>query len=135
VAWPAGGLERLLQVGDAGKHRGELLELVAGLVGQQARDGGLAGAGRAPEDHRGQPMRLGHAPDRPIGAEQVVLAHHLVERGRPQPIGQGRWRLGRQAGGFEEVRHGQKVSEMGLQAERANKSVIPAVAKRNAGAS
>ena len=53
----AGRLERLLQVGDAGEHRRQLLELVAGLLGQQAGDGGLAGAGRPPEDHRGQPVR------------------------------------------------------------------------------
>ena len=108
VAWPAGaaaagGLERLLQVGDAGEHRRQLLELVAGLLGQQPRDGGLAGAGRAPEDHRGQPVRAGHAADRAVGPQQVVLAHHLVEGLRPQPVGQRARRLRRQAGGFEEV--------------------------------
>ena len=56
-------------------------------------------------------MRLGHPPDRPLGAQQVILPHHLVQALRPQPVGQGRRRLGRQAGGFKEVAHHAKVAE------------------------
>jgi hypothetical protein len=101
----AGLLESLLQVGDAGEHRRELLELIARLLGQQARDGGLAGAGRAPEDHRGQALGLGHTADRAVGSQQVVLSHDLVEPLRSQAVGERRRRLGRQAGGFEEIGH------------------------------
>ena len=47
-------VEHLLQIGDAGKHRRELLEMQFGRLGQQPRHGGLAGARRPPEDHRAE---------------------------------------------------------------------------------
>jgi hypothetical protein len=42
-------LEGLLQVGDAGEDRGELVEVEVGLARQQPRHRGLAGAGRSPQ--------------------------------------------------------------------------------------
>src|SRR5690606_41094241 len=64
-----------------------------------------AGARRAPQDHRAEPPGLDHAPDRPAFAQQMILTHHLVERARPQPVGQGRVG-GMDAGGFKQVAHG-----------------------------
>ena len=83
-----GLLERLLQVRDAGENGGELLELIARLLGQQARDGGLAGPGRTPQDHRRQAPGLGHASDRPGRPKQMVLAHYLVQPLRAQAVGE-----------------------------------------------
>ena len=95
-------VERALQVGDAGEHRRELHEMQAGAGGEQAGDGGLAAARRAPQDQRGQRAARQHARQRAVGAEQVVLPDHLVERARPQPVGQraraGRRQLARVAG-------------------------------------
>ena len=99
-----GGLEGLLQVGDAGEDRADLLELITGGLGQQAGDGGLAGARRPPQDHRPQPPGLDHAPDRSALAQQMVLAHDLFQRARSQPVGQGRVRR-MDAGGFEQIGH------------------------------
>ena len=61
-------LKRLFQVGDAGEDGRKLLELIPRCVGQQPRDGGLADAGRPPQDHGRQPMRRRHPPDRPLSA-------------------------------------------------------------------
>ena len=97
-------LEGLLQVGDAGEDGADLLELIARRQGQQARDGRLSGARRPPQDHRAEAAGLDHPPDRPALAQQVVLPHHLVQRTRPQPVGQ-RGVGGMNAGGFEQVGH------------------------------
>ena len=97
-------LERLLQVGDSGKDRADRLVFIARRLGQQPGDGGLAGAGRPPQDHRAQPPRLDHPADRPARPQQMILPHHLVQRARAQTVGQGG--VGRQyAGGFEQVGH------------------------------
>ena len=66
-------LEHLLQIGDAGEHRGDLLEMQLGRIGEQPRHRGLAGAGRPPEDQRAERARLQHAGERAVGPEQVIL--------------------------------------------------------------
>ena len=81
-------LEHLLQIGDAGKDRRDLLEGVIHLMGEQPRHGGLAGARRAPEDHRTEARRLEHARQDPALARQMFLADDLAELARPQPVGQ-----------------------------------------------
>ena len=62
---------------------------------QEPRDGGLAASGRPPQHHRGDAPVGDHSPDRPVGAEKMILAQHLVEPRRAQPIGErpGRVRL------------------------------------------
>lgn len=50
-------------------------------------------------------MGGGHAADGPLGTQQVLLAHHLVEALGPQTVGQGSRRVRRQAGGLEEIGH------------------------------
>ena len=78
----------LAQIGDAGHHRRELHERLPEALRQQAGERGLAGAGRPPEDDRAELAAREHAPERGLGAQQVVLAHQLVERARPQPVGE-----------------------------------------------
>ena len=84
----ARGIEHLLQVGDAGKHRGNLLEMQFGGVRQQPRHRGLAGAGRSPEHQRAQRARLQHPRQRAVGAEDVILADDIGELLRAQPVRQ-----------------------------------------------
>ena len=88
LAAEAGGLEDLLQVGDAGEDGADLHEGEVGGVGEEARDGGLADAGRAPEDD-GAEVALGeHPAERGVGAEEVVLADDLLEPARAEAVGE-----------------------------------------------
>ena len=80
----AGALGDLAHVLDPGRDRRQRLERLAGRAGDEAGDGGLAGAGRSPEDHRREPVGLDEDAQRPAGPEQLLLADHLVERARPQ---------------------------------------------------
>src|SRR5271167_2685929 len=57
-------------------------------MGQEARDRRLTAARRAPQDHRGELPARDHPADRPLQAEQVVLADDVGEPARPQPVGQ-----------------------------------------------
>ena len=75
--------------------RRELLEMQIGDLGEQPRHGGLAGAGRSPEHDRGEPSGLDHAAEDALLAKEMILADHLIERRRPEPIGERpRRRLG-----------------------------------------
>jgi len=47
-------VEYLLEVGDAGENRRDLLEVQVGGLRQKPRHGGLAGAGRSPEHQRAE---------------------------------------------------------------------------------
>ncbi len=96
-------LERPLEVGDAGEHGGKLDEMQPRAVGEQARDGGLAHPRRPPEDQRGKAAALQHPRDRALRPEQMVLAHHVLERRRAQPVGERRGR--RRARVVELFRH------------------------------
>src|SRR5205809_4721 len=58
-----------------------------GRLRQQARDGGLAGARRAPEDERAERARVEQPPECAVRAEQMILTDHLVEFRRPQLVG------------------------------------------------
>ena len=66
------------------------------------------GPQRIIEDSR---CALGHAADRAVRPQQMVLAHHLVEALRPQPVGQRPRRLRLQPRGLEKIRHGARVSK------------------------
>ena len=90
----AGGLEDLLEVGDAGEDGADLDEGGVGRGGEEAGDGGLADAGRAPEDGRAERAGGEHVAERGARAEQVVLADHVGEALRPQAVGE-RARAGR----------------------------------------
>ena len=72
---------------------------------EQARQRRLAGAGRAPEDHRVQRAAVERLPQRPARAEQVRLSDELVERARTHPLGQRRARQRRVVVGEERAAH------------------------------
>jgi len=60
-----------------------------GVYGDQSGKGGLARAGRPPQDHGRQGVLLNGEPQRPAGAEDIVLPDQLVERPGPHPVRQG----------------------------------------------
>ena len=109
VAPGAGGVEHPAQVGHAGEHRGNLLEHQPAHIGQQAGDGGLAGARRAPEHQRGQLAGRHHAAERAVRTQQVVLAHHVGQPFGSQPVGQRPGRVVVQTRRLEQISHGVPV--------------------------
>ncbi|TPW07044.1 MAG: Uncharacterized protein FD124_1450 [Alphaproteobacteria bacterium] len=121
----AGGLERLLQIGDAGEDRRDLLELQPRPVREQPRDGSLADAGRAPQDHGGEPLAGDHPPERPVGAEQVILPHDLVQLLRPHPVRERSRLLRRQARGLEQITHAVSIA-CGPLAPEVQRADLPA---------
>src|ERR1700758_4072552 len=98
----AGRIERLLQIGDAGEDRGDLLEMQLGGVSQEPRHGGLAGARRAPEDQRAERARLQHPRQRAVGAEDMILADDVGQFARAQTIRQRMRRVLLKARGCEQ---------------------------------
>ena len=84
--------ENLLEVGDARKHSGNGDEPQTDGVGEQPCDAGLAGSRRPPQDHRGEAAGGDHPPDRAVGTGQMLLPDDLVERRRPQSVGERRVR-------------------------------------------
>lgn len=97
LAVPAGGaagtLDDRADLLDPGGDRGELHETLVGGLGDDVRQGRLAGAGRAPEDHRGRAGRSAagladQSAQGRAGLQQVLLAHDLVEGARTHPDGQ-----------------------------------------------
>ena len=105
-----GRLEDLPELRHAGEDRADLDEMRLCLARQQPGDGGLAHAGRTPEDERAERSRRQHGAERAIGAEQLVLADDLRERLRPQPVSERTrcvGRFGRVTGErIEEIGHG-----------------------------
>ena len=73
---PVHGLAHVLH---AGGDRGQAHEGPLGGPGDQAGQGGLARAGRAPKHRRAEPVGFDERPQRPARGQQVLLAHHLVE--------------------------------------------------------
>jgi hypothetical protein len=93
LAAPLCGLEHLSQVCDTGKRRRQGLEGEVGLLGEAPGDRGLPAARRPPQDHRHQPLRSHHPPDRGVVCEQVVLPDHISQCAGPQPVCQGPGRV------------------------------------------
>jgi hypothetical protein len=83
-----GRLEDLAQVGHAGEDGAELDEMQVGRFRQKPRDRRLADAGRTPQDQRRQRPGGQHRAERPLGRQHLLLADHLGQRLRPQPVGQ-----------------------------------------------
>ena len=119
----AGGLEDLPQVGDAGEDRADLHEGEVGGVGEQPGDGGLADAGRAPEDDRaearprrasgraGRRGRAGGPGRRPRRAAAAAA-------GRPAAAAPRRSAGGILGAAIEEVGHGHFYSPAGCRRVR-----------------
>ena len=89
-----GARDGIANVLDAGKHRGEGDEIGVERRRHQPRQGGLARARRAPEDHRVQLARRERDRQRLAPSEQMALPNHRFDRRRAQPLGQRRGRVG-----------------------------------------
>ncbi len=84
----AGALEHLLEFRHAGEDRRDLHELELHLRRHQARQRGLAGAGRAPEDQRADLVAAQDAGEPPVRPQKMRLADDFGERLRAQRIGE-----------------------------------------------
>ena len=81
--------EDLAQLLDPAGHGADLLEVAAALAGQQTGECRLAGARRAVEDHRAQPIGRQQPAQELALAEKVLLADELIQRRRPHPRAKG----------------------------------------------
>ena len=101
---PAGPVDDFAYVFHARRHGRERDERLLAALGDQPGERRLPRPRRPPQDDRGQPVGLDQGAQRGALAQQVVLAHHLVERAGAQPGRQRR--LPGQAflqGGIEEL--------------------------------
>ena len=64
----------------------EAIELSVGLGGNDARQGGFAHAGRAVKNHIGNLTAFDDSAQNTVFADQVALAHHIVQRQRADLI-------------------------------------------------
>ena len=83
-----GGGHHLLDFLDAGHDGAERHEARLRRLRNQARERGLAGARRSPQDDRLQPIALDGLAQRPARREHILLADELVERRRAHPLGE-----------------------------------------------
>ena len=81
----AGFAEDFPQFFHAAGHGAQLAEVAAGGPGQQAGERGLAGAGRAVEDHRTEAVGRQQPAEQFAFAQEVLLSDELVQRPRPHP--------------------------------------------------
>ena len=116
----ARGLEGLLQVGDAGEHRRQLLEMQ--VEGAWTRSRAMVVLPVPGGPHR--MMEVGpaighHAAQRAFGIEQMILPHHFGQAFGPQPVGQGPRRVVCQVAGFEKIAHSRLIARRQQKAPRS----------------
>src|ERR1700751_2462304 len=87
-------IEHFFQISDPGEDRRDLLKIKIGRAGKQARDGGLAGSGRTPEDQRAKRARLEHAGKRAVRTQQMILADDIGQSVGTKLVGEGARRSG-----------------------------------------
>ena len=81
-------LEQAFQVGDPREDGRNRDEIELRPAGQESRHRGLAGTGRPPED-QGSRGAAGEQPRQSaVRPDKVLLSRHLVEKLRPQAVGQ-----------------------------------------------
>ena len=85
---PLGVRQNHLHVLDAAQDAAEGYELALRGRGDDARQGGLAGSGRSPQDDRSERVRLDLAPKGLARAQESLLSDELVERAGPHALGQ-----------------------------------------------
>ena len=73
-------IEDFAQIGDAGENRGNLLEMQAGLAGEQSRDRGLPGAWRTPQDDTAQPPGRQQPGEHADRTGEMFLANDVAKR-------------------------------------------------------
>src|SRR5688572_33049695 len=105
-------LDGLTDVLDSGHHGGKLHELCVRLARDEAREGGLAGTRRPPEDQRVQLPLFERTAQWFAGPDDLVLADKLVERARAHAVGKRTQRI-------VDGRVAQKVRLAGSGARRA----------------
>ena len=99
-----GGGDGGADVGHAGQHGVDGDEVRPRGVGDDARQGRLAGARRPVEDHRAELVGLDRAAQQPARPHDVLLADELVQGARAHPGGERRLFLGQfLAAGIEEI--------------------------------
>ena len=64
----------------------ELVQVHAAVLGDDARHGGLAHAGRPVKDHIGDAAAVDGAAEHLVLPQKMLLAAYLVQRARPQPL-------------------------------------------------
>ena len=84
-----GFLDDLAYARDTLGHGTELDECCVRALGDDARDGRLASAGRTPEDDAADRVALDQLTQSAAGREQVLLPDILVECARPHACGEG----------------------------------------------
>ena len=85
--------DRFADVLDARHDGGKLHELRVRLARDEARECGLAGARRTPEDQRVQLPLFERTAQRFAGPDDLVLPHELVERARAHAVGERTQRI------------------------------------------
>ena len=117
---PPGLFELVAHVLHAGVDGRQGSEATRRVLGQQARHGRLARAGRAEEDRGAQPVVLDQGAKRRSRSEEMALADDLVQPGRAEP--------GRERRSDLELVFGGEVEEIG----RATGAGAPRGARRHA---
>jgi hypothetical protein len=84
--------ENLFQIGNSGKDSADRDEPKSNGIGEQTRNAGLASTRRSPQDHRRQAAGSDHPRDRSLGPGQMLLSNDLLQRNRPQAVGERRIR-------------------------------------------
>jgi hypothetical protein len=115
--------ENLLEVGDARENRRDRRKAQPDGLGEQPRDRGFAGARRPPEDHGRQPARRDHPTNRALRAGEMVLADHLIQRARAQPVGERGVSGRKRFGGSGRIEPGEQVGH-GADVGACSRSVI-----------
>ena len=85
------GVELRDDIADVRNARSRCVQAAQGAVragSDDARDRGLSGAGRAVKHHIRDLAGRNDAPEHPVGTKYMFLPDHIVERGRPDIIGQ-----------------------------------------------
>src|SRR5262249_4099395 len=85
---PGAGVEDRADLAHPRHGRVGALDVPAGEPGDDLRGRGLARPGRAPEDRRGEPVRLDHAAADAAGAQDLLLPDDLLEGLGAQTQGQ-----------------------------------------------
>src|SRR4051812_27960905 len=112
--------------GTAGGREGDEFRLR--LVGDDAGHGGLAGAGRPPEDHRRDAVALDGGAEKASLAKELIEADDLFQGARPDALGEGSVRPRRRLEGGvveEGSGHSQQSSEKSMLPPLTTIAVFP----------
>ena len=112
LARELGARDRVANVLDAGEHRRDRDEVRVERIRHQPRERRLAHARRSPQDHRMRLARRERDGQRLAGRQQMPLPDDVVDRLRPQPLGERRQRSRIRSGG-EKIGHREVIVARG----------------------